>query len=115
MYYANDRIINFIDIRDYIRISQRTESMSNAKEELSECLICGNIEDFLVINTKQYDAKWKKERNSFLLTNSKILSADFYCNSEQCKGKQNKITQVIVSTINSKEVISSAQSEKSDS
>lgn len=87
--------------------------MSNAKE-LMKCSICGNIDLFVVINHEQFDAKWQKERSSFLLTNSKILSADFYCNSKQCKGKQTKITQATVSTINSKEVISSAQSKESD-
>ena len=57
-----------------------------------KCSICGNDEFFIIINTERFDAKWQKQRNSFLLTNPKILSADFYCASERCKDKMIKLS-----------------------
>jgi hypothetical protein len=56
-----------------------------------KCPYCGNTEFFIVINHEQFDAQWQKTKNSFLLTNQKTLSADFYCASEQCKNKPMKL------------------------
>ena len=59
-----------------------------------KCSICGNTDNFIMISTEQYDVEWQKERNVFLLTNSKILSAKFYCASEQCTNKCVKVENV---------------------
>ncbi|MFW9882616.1 MAG: hypothetical protein ACFFG0_56865 [Candidatus Thorarchaeota archaeon] len=60
-----------------------------------KCPICGNEERFIIINHEQCDAKYQKESDRFILTNPKILSADFYCGSEECKGKMIKINKEI--------------------
>lgn len=59
-----------------------------------KCDICGNIELFIAIKREQFEAKRMKD-DSFLLINPKLLSADFYCDSEQCKDKQIRVEQIV--------------------
>ncbi len=55
------------------------------------CSICGNDKEFVVIQTEQLIVHKNEAKKELMITDSKVLTSQFFCNSEQCKGKFIKV------------------------
>lgn len=56
-----------------------------------KCIICGNEINFIIITRERHVGTYNTHNKSYVLTEPKILSAEYFCNSKQCENNNVKV------------------------